>query len=552
MSGGVSGKDVYFIGVDVGTGSVRAALVNQTGKILRVETKSISTWNPKPDFYQQSSDDIWNSCCTVVKKVKGTIPIEEIKGIGFDATCSLVAVDKNGKPVSVSPNGEAEQNVILWMDHRAKAQADYINSFNHNILRNVGGKVSLEMEIPKLLWLKENLPTQCWDVTDKYFDLPDFLTWKATGCDSRSLCSVVCKWLYEVCPDGEKRWNYEFMREIGLECLLEENARKIGSLIKEPGEPVGAGLSAEGALALGLQIGTPVGTSIIDAHAGGLGLIGSSSPSVPREITSRISLICGTSTCHMGVSKEAVYVPGVWGPYWSAMVPGLWLSEAGQSATGSLIDHIISSHPARSVLRLQPGQHISEYLNMTLEGLADEKGVAVDMLTLGVHVWPDYHGNRSPLADATLKGMVCGLDLSANEENLAVLYLATMQALAYGTKHIMEVLSKNGHGKFSAILICGGLSKNELFVRTHAAVCEVPVLVPHEPESVLLGAAMLGATASRVYDSVLTAIDSMAGPARIISPDPNLKRYHELKYKVFLKMLDDQLSYRSTMSEINI
>lgn len=71
------------------------------------------------------------------------------------------------------------------MDHRAEKEANFINSLGHNILRNVGGKISLEMELPKLMWLKKNLNSPCWKKAEKFFDLPDFLTWKATGCDTR-------------------------------------------------------------------------------------------------------------------------------------------------------------------------------------------------------------------------------------------------------------------------------------------------------------------------------------------------------------------------------
>lgn len=75
-------------------------------------------------------------------------------------------------------------NVVLWMDHRAQAEADFINSTKHKMLRYVGGKISLEMETPKMLWLKKNLPNS-WKRAKLLFDLPDFLTWKATGSESR-------------------------------------------------------------------------------------------------------------------------------------------------------------------------------------------------------------------------------------------------------------------------------------------------------------------------------------------------------------------------------
>jgi D-ribulokinase len=82
--------------------------------------------------------------------------------------------------------GEQQQNVILWMDHRAKKEADFINTTNHRVLNYVGGKISLEMETPKILWLKNNLPKNTfWQKVGRFFDLPDFLTWKATNAVSR-------------------------------------------------------------------------------------------------------------------------------------------------------------------------------------------------------------------------------------------------------------------------------------------------------------------------------------------------------------------------------
>src|SRR5213076_2769365 len=96
-----------------------------------------------------------------------------------------------------------------------------------------------------------------------------------------------------------------------------------------------------------------VGVSIIDAHAGGVGMLGvalGGKPPQAADLETRIALIGGTSSCHMAVSREARFVPGVWGPYFSAMVPGMWLSEGGQSATGALVDHVIAIHARGATL----------------------------------------------------------------------------------------------------------------------------------------------------------------------------------------------------------
>lgn len=270
-------------------------------------------------------------------------------------------MDENGNPKSVSNSGNDEQNIVMWMDHRAQAEADFINKTGHEILKYVGGKVSLEMEIPKLLWLKKNLPEN-WLKYGIFFDLPDFLTWKATGSLSRSLCSLVCKWNYECTTDIRHRWNIDFLKTIGLEDLCNNDYIKIGKRVLMPGDFCG-GLTDEAAKSLGLLPGTAVATSIIDAHAGGLGMVGVKGEDIDSDMSTRLSLICGTSTCHMAISMNPIMVKGIWGPYFSAMVPNMWLNEAGQSASGMLLDYIISSHPAGAKLlnNISTGEYVTIY-----------------------------------------------------------------------------------------------------------------------------------------------------------------------------------------------
>lgn len=104
-----------------------------------------------------------------------------IKGIGFDATCSLVAVDDGGDPVTISPTHDDDRNVVLWQDHRAIKEVEEINAGKHPVLDCVGGVMSPEMEPPKLLWLRKNLYDECWKRAGHFFDLADYLTYRATG-----------------------------------------------------------------------------------------------------------------------------------------------------------------------------------------------------------------------------------------------------------------------------------------------------------------------------------------------------------------------------------
>ncbi|XP_057189780.1 FGGY carbohydrate kinase domain-containing protein isoform X3 [Triplophysa rosa] len=492
-----------YIGVDVGTGSVRAALVTRDGHVTHTSEESLHVWEPCADHYEQSSADIWSKCCTAVKKVTRGIDVDSVRGIGFDATCSLVALDRDFQPVAVNQTGIRERNVVMWMDHRAAEQASRITATKHEVLQRVGGVMSPEMQPPKLLWLKENLRETCWKETAHFFDLPDFLSWKATGSLARSLCTVVCKWTYSP-SDG---WNDTFWTAAGLEDLVENNYSRIGAETGRPGSLIGR-LTAESAADLGLKPGTAVGASLIDAHAGGLGVMGSdvSGHHLPCEnqpITSRMAVICGTSSCHMAVSERALFVPGVWGPYLSAMVPDLWLNEGGQSATGRLVEHVVKGHVAYTQLKAladKSGKNVYSCLNVRLENMT-RGPTHLEQLTAGLHVWPDFHGNRSPLADQTSRGTVVGLTLSQTLDDLALLYLATLQAIALGTRHIIDAMREAGHD-ITTLFLCGGLSKNTLLVQLHANVTGLPVVLSEEREPVLVGAAVLGACASSDYSSI--------------------------------------------------
>jgi len=276
---------------------------------------------------------------------EAAIPADAVKGLGFDATCSLVVLASDGAPVTVSGSGDPQRNVIVWMDHRAVGEAREINDTGDEVLRYVGGSISPEMEVPKLLWLKRRL-RRSFDAAGHFFDLADFLSWRATGSLQRSMCTVTCKWNFLA---HEKRWSAPYFQRVGLEDFVAENYARIGTDIIAPGSPVGVGLTQQAAHELGLRPGTPVGASLIDAHAGGIGAIGGRlEPGSPVNVCDRLAYIMGTSACIMATTVDPCFVPGVWGPYYSGMVPGFWLNEGGQSAAGAAVDHLLRSHPAHA------------------------------------------------------------------------------------------------------------------------------------------------------------------------------------------------------------
>ena len=540
-----------FLGIDVGITSARAAVFDKEGHLLGRASEPIELYRPEEDFVEQSSENIWRAVRIVTEGAlrAASLKAEAISGIGFDATCSLVALDEDDQPVSVSPTGNDPQNVIVWMDRRATIEAEIINSRNDNVLRYVGGRISVEMQVPKLLWLKRHLPLT-WHRSARFFDLPDYLTYRATGKDIRSNCSLVCKWTYLGHENGGRgAWSHDFFENIDLLELLDDKACKIGSDVQPLGRKVGE-LTQKAAKELGLCGGIPVGVSIIDTHAGGLGLLGmTEGDQQPESFDDRIALLSGASSYHMALSREPRFVPGVWGPYFNALIPGLWLNEGGQTVTGALIDHVIDSHARGAELRREAeslGQTVYALLNDRLNGLAPTVDFPAE-LTRDLHVLPYHQGNRSPRADMTLRGVVSGLKLSDSLDQLALLYLATIQGIAHGTRHIIETLNTHGYS-VNLLAVAGGEAKNPVFLREHADVTGCELLLPESDEAVLLGAAMLGATAARAYPSVQAAMMGMSRCATRIGPGSDgVRQYHDNKHRVFFRMYHDQQAYRTLM-----
>lgn len=536
----------YVVGVDVGTGSARAGVFDLAGQRLGMASHPIEMWKPKPEWAEQSSADIWDAVGIVVRQAVAEAGIDSasVVGIGFDATCSLVVLDEKNAPVTVSPEGDDARNVIVWMDHRAIDETETINKGHWDALRYVGGRLSPEMEIPKLCWLKSHLP-QTWARAGRFFDLADFLTFQSTGRDVRSLCTTVCKWTY---LGHEGRWDSAFLSAIGLEDVAD--GARIGTDIRGVGEAIGP-LTPAAAAHLGLTTGAIVGVGMIDAHAGGLGVLGAAWTGEGKISTdSALALIGGTSSCHMAVSEEARFVPGVWGPYFSAMVPGLWLTEGGQSATGALLDFTLQSHPAFPALEAdaaRQGKTVYELINA--EVAAQAQAANLDnpaQLTRHLHVFDGHLGNRSPLADPRARGLVDGLGLDSSRESLALLYLATLQSIAYGTRAIMDALNAQGYA-LTRLYAVGGGTKNPLWLSQHADITGAQIVLPAEPEAVLLGSAILGATAGGGYPSVTDAMQAMCRSASIIQPNLDAAEYHKVKYGIYQELYAQQKARRETM-----
>ena len=500
-----------YIGVDVGTLSARAGIFDSVGQLIASARRPIAIWREPGDIVEQSSDDIWGAVTSAVSEAveASGLPPEAIRGMGFDATCSLVALDGNARPLSVSPTDASERDVIVWMDHRAVDDAERINAGEHKTLRYVGGKISLEMHAPKLAWLARRKP-ETIGAAGHFFDLTDFLSFRATGSLTRSACPATCKFAYLA---HEKRWPDEFFDSVGLGFLKDDHYARIGAEMAPPGARLGRGLTPKAAAAMALRPGTPVGAGLIDAHAGAAGTLGARGAGMSADPRRRLALILGTSSSCMALSDEPQFIDGVWGPHFGALTPNQWLIDGGQSAFGAAIDHLLRLHPAFGELHARAGPHALLALEKDIVARAGGLSQAA-IIAQGLHVLPDFIGSRSPSADPGARGGVLGMDLREDAASLQELYVAGLSGLAYGLADIVGKLERSGY-QFDTIIVSGGAARSGLVRQIIADVCGKTVESPETSEPVLLGSAMVGAVAAgtQTMASAMSSMSTLAAGA---------------------------------------
>jgi len=542
------------LAVDVGSTSARAGVFDLQGQMLASASAPFEVHRPMPDHAEHDSGQIWDAVGTAVRRALADCgrPAADVVGVGFDAATSLVLLDAAGAPVGVSCTGEDRWNVIMWADHRATAQAQAVTATGHGVLDYIGGVMSPEMQLPKLLWLKQQLP-RAWERCALALDLADFLSWKATGQTVLSACTVTCKWTYLNHPaqsapalagtaqaqahakgaaDGHAGaaaaagWQQDFLAQVGLEDLVRK--LRLPAQARPPGTPA-AGLSDTTARDWGLTPGIPVAVSLIDAHAGALGVLGAIDPS---EYDRQLALIAGTSNCHMALSAQPRAIGGIWGPYFGAVLPDAWLNEGGQSASGALLDHVLDSHALGASLGEHRHSRISEYI---LRRRA-ECGAGYASETLVV---PDFHGNRSPLARPELRGIAWGLDLDGSIEGLARLYHATAVGIAYGTRHIVDALNARGY-RIDRLHLTGGHARSPLLVRLYADATDCTLVLPRESDGVLLGTALLAAAAAGAFPDLRSAGQAMVHQGASVTPDAQARALHARGYAAFRLLLEQR------------
>jgi FGGY-family pentulose kinase len=474
-----------FLGLDIGTQSLRAALVDAAGRTVAFGVAPIETTYPRPAWAEQEPAQWWAAARAAVGAAleRAGVGGEAVAGIGLDCTaCTVVACDDQGTPL---------RPALLWMDQRAAREADELSATGDPCLKYVSGRLSPEWMLPKALWLKRHEPG-VFQRAARVVECTDWMMHRLTGEWTLALNHVAVKWNYAR-PEGG--WPRAMIAAVGLDDLLAKWPERVVPL----GQGGGA-LTATAAEHLGLCAGTPVAQGGIDAYLGMLGL-GATGPG-------DVAVIIGSSTCHLAQSRRGVFGSGWAGCYPDATVEGLYTLEAGQTATGSILDWYRRHFAGREAAEAQQrGVGVFEVL--------DAQAAAVPPGAEGLVVRDDWQGNRSPYKNPQARGAIVGLTLAHGPGHVV---RALYEATACGTRHILEDAARHGL-EVDRVVVGGGGAKSALWLQIHADILQKPITLTREPESCALGAALAGAVGAGHFLDFDAAAAAMVATERVVEPD---------------------------------
>ncbi|WP_374443856.1 ribulokinase [Stella sp.] len=482
----------YVIGVDGGTESLRAAVFDLAGRPLAMASAAYPTHFPRPGWAEQDPEDWWRALGRAVRDAvaqAGVAP-DAVAAMAVDTTCcSVVALDGHGRPL---------RPALIWMDVRAgREAAAVLATGDPSLAVNSGGRgpVSAEWMIPKALWLARHEP-DIFAAAATICEYQDFLNLRLTCRRVASLGNAAPRWHYRARAGG---W------PLGLLAALDlgELAAKWPQEVLPMGARVG-GLTAAAAAHLGLPAGLPVAQGGADAFVAMLGL------GVVQA--GRMAFITGSSHLHLGLSATAFHAPGVWGTYDDAVVPGLAVVEGGQTSTGSVL----------AWLRRLFGEGV-DYRTL------DREAAAVPIGSDGLIVQDHFQGNRTPHTDPLSRGAVLGLALRHGRGHV---FRAALEGIAFGTRLILEAMADAGF-RAEELVIAGGATRSELWMRIHADVAGVPLVLTRVADAPALGSAMLAAVAAGCFDDLAGAARAMVATERRIEPDPAAREAYAASYAAY-------------------
>ena len=526
----------YTIGLDYGTNSVRALIVNVangaevaaavwtyahgTQGVVLARDPNLARQHPA-DYLQGAEITIKAALATAKKSVKG-FSASQVIGIGVDTTGSTpLPVDANGQPLVFQKKFANNPAALawLWKDHTSVNEASEITALAKKMrpqyLAKCGGTYSSEWFWSKVLKCLRTAP-EVFNAAHSWVELSDFVPASLTGTEYPD------KFIAGVCAAGHKAmWNAKWGGYPDAEFLSKLNPKlaqlrsRLTPRVHTIDRAVG-GLTPAWAKKTGLTAGIPVAVGAFDCHLGAVG-----SGVTPGTLVK----IIGTSTCDISIAantSKLADVPGLCGIVDGSVLPGYFGLEAGQSAVGDLFNWWVNY--------IQPhGEKLSHRK-------LDEEALKLAPGESGLLALDWNNGNRTILVDQRLTGLLVGQTLYSTP---AEVYRALIEATAFGALTIINRFEEYGV-KISQIVNCGGIAeKSPLVMQIYADVTGRPMKISRSAQTCALGSAIAAAVIAGAHKDFATAQKKMTGLKPTVYK-PNAKAHATYKelYALYKQLHD--------------
>ena len=512
-------KEKLLIGLDFGSDSVRAVLVNQNGKCLATSVSNYPRWNKKmysdanENRFRQHPLDYIESMTEVLTEVLKNQDKSLVCGIGVDTTGSTpCAVDSDGLPLALHEEFAENPNAmfVLWKDHTAVAEAELITktakNFHTDYTMYSGGCYSAEWFWAKylhVLKVDEKVRNACHGFVEHCDWITSLLTGKKV---KASRCAAGHKALWHESWGGLPP--EEFFTAI--DPLLTNRRDELFTETYTADTPAGT-LSQKWADLLGLSENVVIAVGAFDVHMGAVG-----ASIEEKELIKAI----GTSTCDVLIASEITKcIPGICGQVDGSILPGVVGLEAGQSAFGDIYAWFKN-------LLSYSGKLSLDKLSSDAAQLPDNNIVSLDWM----------NGRRTPFANQHLTGAIFGLNLGSTAP---MIFKSLVESTAFGAKKIVEHFISEGV-EINKITAIGGIAQKSPFaMQICADVLNMPIQISASSQTCALGAAMFAAAASKVHPDIFTAMREMnPGYSTTYYPNPEKVDFYQKKYLRYLQLTE--------------
>ncbi len=494
-----------LLGVDVGTSSVKAVLLDLRGNVCAVSQADYPLHHLRPAWVEQNPEDWWQATCRAVRETLEKVEHgrERLLGLAVSSQApTLLPLDSSGRPL---------RPAMIWMDRRAEAEAVSLTEMlgAQQIYRITGNRPDAFYVAARLLWLRNHEPEilkQTW----KFAQVNGYINYRLTGRLTMDPAHAVLLQLRDYAT-GE--WSQALCSACGVDPAQFPEVME--------GHRVQGEVAAEAAEATGLKPGTPVMAGNIDSPVAALEA-GVTEPGIAVEMT-------GTSTVVIIPNDRGVTEPALIAiPH---ALPHIHLLLGAMVSSGGCLRWFrdqFSQSADRSVHEGGPEPSPDAYDQLT------RQAAGIEPASGGVIFLPYMMGERSPLWHTNARGVFFGLSLATPK---AALVRAILEGAAFALRHNVEVAARAG-AEVREMRSVGGCSRSDLWNQIKADVLGMPLLLPRAAVGSPFGAAILAGMGTGAFPDVRKSLSEMVHLDRRFEPNPaNHEKYTQV-YRVFLDIYE--------------